>query len=288
MWSINKRYLSEDNNNYESKNQFVIPQTTADTEILTNNTEKSRVFETRGTFNNSRASFFHNSIGGYSAAKLMRYQDLYSKYIFPTLDTTINGEKVKITLPTPHKKKILSMLNCGWEIDNSNPNNLIASRVKYKPFGHARFIDNIVYVDSPDDELNSLAKIDPLTTAVVNKKFKFDKLKKDNGSLISLDLDSYKPNHLTYKIEKPSKFDQFAVFSEIYYKNGWNTYIDGKIVPHFRANYVLRAMIVPAGTKKIEFKFEPSTFETGEKVALASSIILLLLLVFVSYKELKV
>ena len=133
-----------------------------------------------------------------------------------------------------------------------------------------------------------MAKIDPLTTAVVNKKFKFDKLKKDNGSLISLDLDSYKPNHLTYKIENPSKFDQFAVFSEIYYKNGWNAYIDGKIVPHFRANYVLRAMIVPAGTKKIEFKFEPSTFETGEKVALASSIILLLLLVFVSYKELKV
>ena len=287
MWSINKRYLSEDNNNYVSKNQFFIPQTTADTEILTNNTEKSRVFEMYGTFNNSRASFFHNSIGGYSAAKLMRYQDLYSKYIFPTLDTTINGEKVKIT-SNSSINKILSMLNCGWEIDNSNPNNLIASRVKYKPFGHARFIDNIVYVDSPDDELNSLAKIDPLTTAVVNKKFKFDKLKKDNGSLISLDLDSYKPNHLTYKIEKPSKFDQFAVFSEIYYKNGWNAYIDGKIVPHFRANYVLRAMIVPAGTKKIEFKFEPSTFETGEKVALASSIILLLLLVFVSYKELKV
>ena len=125
-----------------------------------------------------------------------------------------------------------------------------------------------------------MAKIDPLTTAVVNKKFKFDKLKNDNGSLISLDLDSYKPNHLTYKIKNPSKIDQFAVFSEIYYKNGWNAYIDGKIVPHFRANYVLRAMIVPAGTKKIEFKFEPSTFETGEKVALASSIILLLLLVF--------
>ena len=288
MWSINKRYLSEDNNNYVSKNEFLIQKTLADTDILTNNTEKSRVFEMYGAFNDSRASFFHNSIGGYSAAKLMRYQDLYSKYIVPTLDTTINGEKVKIPLPTPNKKKILSMLNCGWEIDNSNPKNLIASRVKYKPFGHARFIDNIVYVDSPDDELNSLAKIDPLTTAVVNKKFKFDKLKKDNGSLISLDLDSYKPNHLTYKIKKPSKFDQFAVFSEIYYKNGWNAYIDGKIVPHFRANYVLRAMIVPAGTKKIEFKFEPSTFETGEKVALASSIILLLLLVFVSYKELKV
>ena len=287
MWSINKRYLSEDNNNYVSKNEFLIQKTEADTDILTNNTEKSRVFEMNGAFNDSRASFFHNSIGGYSAAKLMRYQDLYSKYIFPTLDTTINGKKLR-SIPAPHKKKILSMLNCGWEIDNSNPKNLIASRVKYKPFGHARFIDNIVYVDSPDDELNSLAKIDPLTTAVVNKKFKFDKLKKDNGSLISLDLDSYKPNHLTYKIEKPSKFDQFAVFSEIYYKNGWNAYIDGKIVPHFRANYVLRAMIVPAGTKKIEFKFEPSTFETGEKVALASSIILLLLLVFVSYKELKV
>ena len=132
----------------------------------------------------------------------MRYQDLYSKYIFPTLDTTINGKRGNYPLPAPHKDNILSMLNCGWEIDNSNPNNLIASRVKYKPFGHARFIDNIVYVDSPDDELNSLAKIDPLTTAVVNKKFKFDKLKKDNGSLISLDLDSYKPNHLTYKIEK--------------------------------------------------------------------------------------
>lgn len=288
MWSINKRYLSEDNNNYVSKNQFIIPQTLADTDILTNNTEKSRVFETRGTFNNSRASFFHNSIGGYSAAKLMRYQDLYSKYIIPTLDTTINGIRGNYTLSAPHKNKILSMLNCGWIIDNSNSNNFVSYRSSSEPFGHVRFIDSIVYVETPDDELNSLAKIDPLTTAVVNKKFKFDKLKKNNGSLISLDLDSYKPNHLTYKIEKSSKFDKLAVFSEIYYKNGWNAYIDGKIVPHFRANYVLRAMIVPAGTKKIEFKFEPSTFEIGEKVALASSIILLLLLVFVSYKELKV
>ena len=81
--------------------------------------------------------------------------------------------------------------------------------------------------------------------------------------------------------------DQLAVFSEIYYEKGWNAYIDGKIVPHFRVNYVLRAMMVPAGTKKIEFKFEPTSYSIGESVAYASSIILLLLLGFVSYKELK-
>jgi uncharacterized membrane protein YfhO len=95
----------------------------------------------------------------------------------------------------------------------------------------------------------------------------------------------YKPNYLKYNSN--SNTDGIAIFSEIYYDKGWNAYIDGELRPHFRANYVLRGMQVPSGDHAIEFKFEPSTYKTGEKVSLASSIILLLLLAFVSFKELK-
>ena len=112
------------------------------------------------------------------------------------------------------------------------------------------------------------------------------KFNKNESSTIILDQKSYKPNHLTYDLTNVTS-DQLSVFSEIYYEKGWNAYIDSKIVPHFRANYVLRAMMVPAGTIKIEFKFEPTSYSTGESVAYASSIILLLLLGFVSNKELK-
>ena len=99
-------------------------------------------------------------------------------------------------------------------------------------------------------------------------------------------MEDYKPNYLVYNTNNVTS-DQLAVFSEIFYSKGWNAYIDGKISPHFRANYVLRAMMVPKGTKKIEFKFEPQTFKIGEVVSLSSSILILLLLSLVTYRELK-
>ena len=134
----------------------------------------------------------------------------------------------------------------------------------------------------------SLAEIRLIQLAIIDSRF-IDNLKeftKDTNSTITLDLESYKPNHLTYTLKNVTS-NQLAVFSEIYYEKGWNAYIDGKIVPHFRANYILRAMQIPKGNHTIEFKFEPKVYVTGERISLTSSIILLLLLGLVSLKELK-
>ena len=120
---------------------------------------------------------------------------------------------------------------------------------------------------------------------VVDERFSVFVPNFELDSTASIQLTDYKANHLTY--QSNCSTEQIAVFSEIYYDKGWNAYVDGVISPHFRVNYVLRAMAVPAGSHQIEFKFEPTTYATGESVSLASSVVLLLLLVGVGYKELK-
>lgn len=132
-------------------------------------------------------------------------------------------------------------------------------------------------VNNADEEINALTDFVPTETAIYDKRFE-DQVK---GHMISKDtlativLTDYKPNHLTYK--SVSEKEQLVVFSEIYYDKGWNAFIDGKLAPYFRADYVLRAMIVPAGNHTVEFKFEPKVYATGEKIAYASSILLVLL-----------
>ena len=252
----------------------------------------------RSTFSDARASYVHYSIGGYSAAKIKRYQEIYENYI-NFKDTTINvpnkrGEMNARELPWPTKSQVnvLQMLNCGWVKSSkalTTSDFMSQYGIFYQPMGNAIFIDSISIVDNPDEEFKAVENFNPLTTAIIDKRFNVNQsdFNYDPNSKIKLDIENYKPNHLIYNIDKASDFNQLAVFSEVYYEKGWNAYIDGNIVPHFRANYILRAMIVPAGTKKIEFKFEPTSFSSGENIALASSIILLLLLAFVSFKEIK-
>ena len=194
--------------------------------------------------------------------------------------------------PTKAQVNVLQMLNCGWikSIPSFTTSQFMSQfEIPYQPMGNARFVEKISIVNNADQEFKEIETFNPLTTAIIDKKFSINQsdFNYDSSSKIKLDIKNYKPNHLIYNIDKPSAFNQLAVFSEVYYEKGWNAYIDGKIVPHFRANYILRAMIVPAGTKKIEFKFEPTSFSNGENIALASSIILLLLLAYVSFKEIK-
>jgi hypothetical protein len=197
----------------------------------------------------------------------------------------------EIAWPTRSQVNVLQMLNCGWVKSSqalTTSDFMAQYGFLYQPMGNAIFVDSILIVDNPDEEFKAIESFNPLTTAIIDKKYKnqLSSFKYDKNASIKLNLKIYKPNHLTYDIVN-SNYDQLAVFSEIYYEKGWNAYIDGKIAPHFRVNYILRAMIVPAGIKKIEFKFEPTSFSNGENIALASSIILLLLLAFVSFKEIK-
>jgi type III secretory pathway component EscS len=267
LWSVDKRYLNEIH--FVKDNNTTFRPTSADKEILNKNTNQSRVFNYNNPFNESRTSYFHNSIGGYHAAKLLRYQELIDNHL------------------TQNNTSVLSMLNCGWVITPQGE--AVESKLTgINPLGNAWFVTEVKMVENANEELDALNGFNPSTTAIVDKRFsdKLTSFTKDESSTINLDMKSYKPNHLTYNLTNINS-DQLAVFSEIYYDKGWNAYIDGEKVPYFRSNYVLRSMIIPKGTTKVEFKFNPSSYSTGENVAYASSILLLLLLGFVSYKELK-
>jgi uncharacterized membrane protein YfhO len=140
--------------------------------------------------------------------------------------------------------------------------------------GNAWFVNDFKFVKDADEEIAALNDINPAQTAIVDERFKNDlesmQLKKDNNATIRLT--EYKPNHLTY--ESNTGAEQLALFSEIYYEDGWNAYVDGNLVPHFRANYVLRGMKVPSGKHSIEFKFEPKGYYTREKISFTSCLFL--------------
>ena len=142
-------------------------------------------------------------------------------------------------------------------------------------------------VANPDSEITALNKFNPKTTAILDKRFEenVSGLKLNIDSTATIQLTNYKANDLVY--ESNASSERLAVFSEIYYANGWNAYVDGKLSPHFRVNYVLRAMRVPAGKHKIEYKFEPTIIAIGEKVSAASMVILFLLCGGAAFMELK-
>lgn len=153
--------------------------------------------------------------------------------------------------------------------------------------GAAWFVHDYKLVANPDSEITALGKNDPALTAIIDKEFEsaLTGFKPVFDSTGSITLKSYAPNHLVY--ESNATTDQLAVFSEIYYKNGWNAYIDDKPATYTRANFVLRAMKVPGGKHKIDFKFEPTAYKTGETVALFGSILLFLAIGGALYAEFK-
>ena len=264
MWGINKRYLNEDHFARKSKVKTPYKPTQADNFILKDKDPNFRVFnQSVSTFNDASTSYFHKSIGGYHGAKLKRYQELIEFHI------------------SKGNMKVLNMLNTKYFITQDG-------RAQLNPgaLGNAWFVENINTVKNADEEIAALGNFDPLKTIIVDERYDDNLININNlNSSSSIKLDSYKPNHLTYT---SNNIDEgIAVFSEIYYKDGWNVYINGIESNHFRANYVLRAMKIPAGNHIIEFKFEPSVFTNGERISLASSISLLLLLLFVSYREIK-
>ena len=169
------------------------------------------------------------------------------------------------------------MMNVRYIIAQNKNGGPVAQRNPYAN-GNAWFVDNVQPAENADQEIRLLDSLDTKKTAVVNQEF-LSKIPAKNvarDSTASIELVSYKPNHLVY--EASTKTEQLAIFSEVYYPKGWNVYINGKPAEYFRANYVLRAMIVPEGNNKIEFKFEPKVIQTGSTISTISSIILLLIL----------
>ena len=263
MWTVNKRYLNNDN--FASKRKVEKPYQTsqADQQILNDKDPNFRVFnQTVSTFNDASTSYFHKSIGGYHGAKLKRYQELIENHI------------------SKGNMAVFNMLNTKYFISQQG-------QVQQNPgaMGNAWFVNNVNIVANADAEIAALNGFNPDSTAIVDVRFSEQIIDNLDNSNTAITLEEYKPNFLKYT--SSSTKDGIAIFSEIYYDKGWNAYIDGELKPHFRANYVLRGMQIPEGNHLVEFKFEPSTYKTGETVALASSAILLLLLAFVSFKELR-
>ena len=260
LWAVNRRYLNNDSFVRKSIEANPFPATQADLFIQKDIDPNFRVFnQTVDPFNDASTSFYHKSIGGYHGAKLRRYQELIDHHL------------------AKGNMNVFNMLNTKYFIMDDKESGQPIPQVNMQAMGNAWFVNNAHMVNNADEEINALTDFVPAETAIYDKRFEsFVKghiISKD--TLATIALNDYKPNHLTYNAE--TSREQLAVFSEIYYEKGWKAYIDGKEALYFRANYVLRAMIVPSGKHTIEFKFDPPVIRIGERISYASSILLILL-----------
>ena len=262
LWGVDKRYLNDDN--FVSKNQFALFPTQDDMAIDQAAAEVGdkdyRVLDmVHNTFNDAKPSAFHHQIGGYHAAKLRRYQDLIDFYISRHINMNV-----------------LNMLNARYFV---TPNGI--ERNMYA-LGNAWFVDATQFVNNPNEEIIALNKFNPADTAIVGadfaEKVQGKELSRDSNSTIEmLHQTPYNPDYVAYKTHTTK--DQLAVFSEIYYAPDWRAYIDGQPAEYLRVNYILRAMVVPAGDHTIEFRNEAPTQHKWDKVTLASSIVLVVVII---------
>ncbi|MCS6823090.1 MAG: YfhO family protein [Cytophagaceae bacterium] len=255
---VDRRYLN--NTHFKLKKNWqtkVFATSQADETILSDPDPHYRVFNlTSGNpFAESMTSYHHKSIGGYSAIKMARYQDLIDSFLYK------------------QDMNVISMLNTKYIIYPDKDKNPVVQR-NPMAMGNAWFVDTFRLVKNADEEIVALKKFDPEKEVIVDDDFKnqLEGFRPSGDTSKKIQLVSYHPNRLKYSYNAVS--EQLVVFSEVYYQPGWNAYIDGKLTPHFRANYILRAMRVPPGSHTIEFKFEPKHYFTGEKISAAGSALL--------------
>lgn len=279
LWSVNRRYLNE--GNFADKAFAENPFITENSDFLTGKAAENpyiqgllsqvninktleeisakdqthyRIYnQTLGPFNETNTSYFKSSIGGYSAAKLRRYDDVINHY-FMEMDT------VKVP-------RILNLLNAKYMIfGNAEQPQAVANA---NANGNAWFVSDVKFVNTPNEEIDAIGLIDSKKTAVVANSDKnyFNGKQIVHDSTAHIDLKKYQPNELEYS--SVSKTPQLAVFSEIYYPKGWKMFIDGKEVPYIKADYLLRAVHVPAGNHTLKMVFEPEVIKTGKMISMA-------------------
>ncbi|UOB17376.1 YfhO family protein [Abyssalbus ytuae] len=253
---VNKRYVNKEDFVQSRIMERPFTPNTADKEILKDNSY-FRVFDPSEGLNGARTSYFHNSIGGYHAAKPKRLQELYEYQI------------------AKNNMGVLNMLNIKYIIQQNEQGQYAANN----PYanGNAWFVEKIIAVNSANEEMKALDSLNTTSEAVINtNSFNIDRQNFIKDSLASIKLTSYKPNLLKYKSSNHN--EGLAVFSEMYYPHGWKATIDGKEAGILRVNYSLRGLQIPAGTHEIEFRFEPRVVQTGSLISLMGTIVFLLLL----------
>ena len=273
MFPIDKRYLN--NSNFIDKRKFDKPYaaSTADQFILNDKSLDFRVADlTKDMFNDASTCYFHKSLGGYCGAKLRRYQDIITQYLageISQLRTAKTGEELILALS---KTQVFNMLNTKYIIYNPNSQpiqNLYA-------YGNAWPVNDIRWVNTPNEEIDAIANTDLQHTAIVNREFEqqLEGLRLVDSIPAQIALSEYQPNKLVYHFKSDS--DQLVVFSEIWTSKGWTMTIDGQETPLLRANYILRAALVPSGEHEIVMTYAPKAYTTCNTIQLVSSLLMIL------------
>lgn len=265
---VNLRYVNADDFKEARAIDKPFKASAADLQILKDKSHYRVANFSTDPFQDGRTSYFHKSIGGYHAAKLGRYQDLIEFQL------------------SKQNMQVYNMLNVKYFIIPGDDGEEVAQQ-NPDANGNAWFVKNIKYVQTADQEIRALDSTLTKSTVVVNENniHKKINLSSEVDSLAYIRLTEYSLNSLTY--ETSSKFDEFAVFSEIYYKDGWKSYIDGELQLYTNVNYILRGLEIPKGEHIIKFKFEPSVIKTGNTISLISYALMLLIPVswFFYYKK---
>lgn len=287
MFTINRRYINDGHFERARKTDTPYIASTSDKAILADKSLDYRVLNLGNPFNDGATSYFHKSIGGYHSAKLGRYQDLIDlrlqKEVNDIISTLQNAGGFTEVNKALKNVQSLNMLNTKYIIYNPQAQPIPNPYAN----GNVWFVEHIDWVDNANEEIEKLASVNTKTTAIIDKRYQTEigTFKSSSFAGNTIKLLDYKPNHLVY--ESNSTTQQLAVFSEVYYDKGWNAYIDGELMPHFRANYTLRAMMIPSGKHKVEFKFLPESYYIGEKIALVGSILLILAFLVIMGREIK-
>ena len=289
LWQVNKRYLNNDMFVPKSEREAPIQETETDRIILQDKTDLGnyRVLNlASNTFNENETSYFHNSIGGYHAAKLRRYQDMIDMYIAPEMGSLMQavaqagGDMSKVNGDSIFP--VLNMLNARYFILPLQDGQTVPVQNPYV-YGPAWYVDNLTYVDNANAEIERVGKMDIRHEAVADKRFEAQlktAVKKDSTSVVKLT--SYMSDRLTYDVN--SSKGGVIVFSEVYYP-GWTATVDGQPVELGRVNYLLRAVNVAPGKHKIELAFHPKSVTTTETIAYVAYAVLLLAILLLAYIE---
>ena len=256
--SVNKKYVNEDDFKASRNIDKPFIASNADKLILQDKTHFRVGNFTVNPMNDGSTSYFHHSIGGYHAAKMMRYQELFEYQI------------------AKNNMQVLNMLNAKYFIVGNDKGEKQAQQ-NPDANGNAWYVQDIKIVNSANEEMQALDSLNTKSEVVIDKSHLKRKInfKVEQDSTATIELLNYNVTSLSY--QSKTEREQFAVFSEIYYKDGWNAYVDGKLTPHYRVNYVLRGMTVPAGDHIIEFKFEPKVIQQGQIISIFSYAMLFLI-----------
>ena len=280
LWGVNKRYLNDSQFVPKSTQVTTFNKTETDELILQDKALDYRVLNfATSTFNENNTAYWHKSVGGYHAAKLRRYQEMIDHHIMPEMQAAYGaiaaagGEMDNVDAT---RFRVLNMLNTKYFIFPAGQQGETVPVLNPYAYGNAWFVKDVQYVNNANEEIDALKEVLPTETAVVDARFK-PALKeattgyKDEASAIRLT--SYLPNHLVYETQNAQ--DGIAVFSEIYYPDGWQVSIDGQPAELARADYILRCLYVPAGKHTIEMRFDPQSLHVTEGIAYTALAILL-------------